>query len=64
MRETVQEVLPGVLIVALVHVKLLSWAEAVRLSMEALLTPAYDAMSEALCVLGIPPVVAEKLTEL
>jgi len=37
-RLTVQEVLPGVLIVALVHVNPLSWGEAVRLRIKALFT--------------------------
>jgi len=39
-RVTVQEVLPGVLIVALVQLSPLSWEEAVRLRMAALVPPA------------------------
>ena len=37
---TVQDVLPGVLIVAFVQLNPLSWVEAVRARMLALLTPA------------------------
>ena len=52
------------LIVVAVQVNPLSWGEAVRLRIAALVPPAYVAMREALWALGIVPVVAKKLVEL